>query len=197
MSEGYYEPHARIALGRPLVLLGHPGSGVSAVARVLCGRTGLPLNHVARLVEARAGRSRGQIAVEDGAEGLRGLESEVLREAIARMPAGVVATDSACLLFEADRAWVRSRALLVYLQRPADFLFRRIRSEVAADPGSQPDFVFAIPESVEELAEHLAPHEVALSAAHVILDAGERHPIALADEVLVELDAMTGARAGE
>jgi hypothetical protein len=31
----------------------------------------------------------------------------------------------------------------------------------------------------------------------VILDAGERHPVALADEVLVELDALTGARAGE
>jgi hypothetical protein len=87
--------------------------------------------------------------------------------------------------------------LLVYLQRPAEYLLRRILAEVANDPGSQPEFVFAVPANVSELEEHLAPHEVARSAAHVILDAGERHPVALADEVLVELDALTGARAGE
>jgi len=182
-------------LARPLVLLGHPGSGVSAVARVLCGRTGFPFNDVARLVEARSARSRAQIAVEDGLEALRLLERAALRDALRRTPAGVVAADTACLGEAADRDWIRGCARLVYVRRPLRTLLARIRAEVERDPGSQPEFVYAVPADERELAEHLEPRESLLGLAHVILDAADRHPVALAADLLAELEPIL--RAGD
>jgi shikimate kinase len=190
MGQGYYDPHPRLTIARPLVLMGHPGSGAAAVARALCGRTGLPLNHVERLVEAAVGRSRAQLVVEEGVERLREVEWSVLQTAVRRLPPGVVTSDAACLATRAEADWLRNRALLVHLSRPDAVLFRRIRVELEAAPGSLPDFVFAAPQSVDELSEHLAGRAPALGAAHVIFDAGERHPLEIAGQLLEDLEEL-------
>ena len=88
LTSHYYDPHPRFLLERPLVLLGHPGAGVSAVGRNLCGLTGLPFNPVGRLTEGTLGRSRARVALEDGIDFLREMEWKELERALARKPCG-------------------------------------------------------------------------------------------------------------
>ena len=74
-------------------------------------------------------------------------------------------------------------------------LLAQIRAEMARDPGSQPEFVYAVPADAQELARHLEPRESLLRFAHVLLDAADRHPVTVAAEVLSEIEPLLGVRA--
>ncbi len=194
MSEGYYEPHARIALEEPLVLVGHPGSGVAHAARAISGRTGLPFNDVQRSAEARAGQSLARIAVERGIEALRGYELEALRRALRRRPCGIVATSSGPFEHDDVRAWILQAGRVLYVRRPVEVLLARIQLQLEASPGSLAEFVVGAPTRAEDLERHLAGRELALQDAHAVLEAGDRHASRLADEILEGLDRLLGVR---
>lgn len=68
-------------MGRPrVVLVGPPGAGKTTVGQVLAQRWGVALHDTDRAIEAREGRSIGDIFVVDGEDAFRALErAEVLR----------------------------------------------------------------------------------------------------------------------
>jgi shikimate kinase len=189
---GYYDPHARVVLSRPLVLTGHPGAGVEQVGRVLTGLTGLPFNHVERSAEASEGASRAHIAAGQGFDRLRQVEREALGKALRRRPYGVVVMQSALLLDEADRRMLASTATTVHLQRPLEILLGAIGEHLERSPGSLPEFLVGPPRTSDELGEFLRPREVGLSDFDWILEAGDRHPLRIAREILAALEELDG-----
>lgn len=188
----YYDPHPRAYLARPVLLVGQPGAAVAVTARALSATMGLPFHHIERVVEARTGRARARVLLEDGAAALHGRDAKELRSALAQKPCGIVTTDALGLVDPLLTAWVRMHALVVWVRRPSSYLLRRIRREVADQPGSLPDFVYSVPATVRELEPQLALREDALASAHEILDAGERAPGAVADDVRALIEARHG-----
>ncbi|MDD9935042.1 MAG: hypothetical protein OXT09_15630 [Myxococcales bacterium] len=85
MTEGYYDPHPRYLLERPLCVIGFMGAGAARTARALASRAGLPFQDLDRIVEHVAGMSRARLMVSRGPERLRDTE----REQLERVPASV------------------------------------------------------------------------------------------------------------
>ena len=192
MTEGYYDPHPSLLLAQPLVLVGHPGSGVAAVARMISGRTGLPFNDVERAAESMAGASRSRLLLERGLEALRRVEQEALERAVRRRPCGVVAMESGLLESESHRAWLEEQARIVYLRRDVETLLVRIREQLDQTPGSLPEFLAGPPRQASDLQQHLAAREAALSRIETIVDGGDDHPSTIAAQILSALDRLVG-----
>ena len=186
----YYAPHPRFTIERPLVLVGHPGAGVAAIARMVSGRTGLTFNDVPRAVESRAGRSCARILIEDGVETLRTLEAAALDQAVRRRPHGVVAVGSGALENDAVRAATKSAAHLLWVQRPDEVLLDRIRAAIARAPESVTEFVVSLPTTVEDLSTFLAPRDRVRTESDSILEAADLHPGQVATDLLATLDRM-------
>lgn len=193
MSDGYYDPYPRIVLDEPLGLVGHAGAEVTAIAHAVCARTGLPFNDVARSAETLAGASLTRVLVEQGREAQSRVETRALREALRRQPAGLVVFESHLLDDSAITNWLPQACRIVYVRRPVDELLRRLRVRLQNAPGSVPEFVAAAPPDAEALSEHLAAREANLTLAHVILDAGSRPAMRVADELLASLDRLGGS----
>lgn len=108
-----------------LALVGLSGAGKSTVGRLLAARLGWPLRDTDALVVARAGRSAAQIFAEDGEARFRELEANALAEALEDGPA-VVATGGGIVLQAENRALLRARAWVVWLDAPNDALLARL-----------------------------------------------------------------------
>jgi shikimate kinase len=194
MSDGYYAPHPRLVLDRPLVLVGHPGSGVDQVGRMMAGRTGLAFNDVERSAESLAGESRSSVLVRFGLERLREWEARALERAIRRRPFGVVVMESGLLADDDRRDWLQEQARIVYVRRDDATLLARIGRQLELAPGSLPEFVVAAPRRVEELRAHLRDRERALCEISVIVEAGDTHPSTVATGILASLDHLVGVQ---
>ncbi|RKS09867.1 shikimate kinase [Nocardiopsis sp. Huas11] len=111
------------------VLIGSPGSGKSTVGRALADRLGVDLLCTDTEVERRAGRSIGDIFVEDGEEAFRALEREVVAQGL-REWEGVIAVGGGAVLDEDTRADLADHHV-VYLQVEFGELAKRVGMDVA------------------------------------------------------------------
>ncbi|MEW8978713.1 MAG: shikimate kinase [Symbiobacterium sp.] len=107
-----------------IVLIGLMGSGKSAVGRLLAERLGRPFVDTDALVEAEAGRPIPAIFAEEGEEGFRRREAEVIRRVAAR-DGQVIATGGGAVLWAESREALRQGGLVVWLDAPPETLFRR------------------------------------------------------------------------
>ena len=126
---------------------------------------------------------------------MRRIERRALRAALARSPFGIVASEGVWPE-EDERAdsWL-PLASVVYLRRPPEALHAQLVREQEARPGHQPDFLIGLPRSPERLAAYLATREAFLAAAPIRIEAGDRHPNAIAQQLRGSLDRIVGADA--
>lgn len=96
------------------VIIGSPGSGKSTVGRILADRIGAAFIDTDAEIEARTGKPIGEIFVDDGEEGFRALEREVVAEALATAE-GVVSLGGGSVLHDGTRAELAALHV-VYLQ---------------------------------------------------------------------------------
>ncbi|MDT0301134.1 shikimate kinase [Streptomonospora wellingtoniae] len=96
------------------VLIGSPGAGKTTVGRALAERLGVDLLDTDTEVEARAGKSVGDVFVEDGEPAFRALEREIVAEALSSW-AGVVALGGGSVL-DPGTSDELGRHHVVYLQ---------------------------------------------------------------------------------
>jgi shikimate kinase len=118
---------------RPIVLVGLSGSGKSTVAPLLAARLGFPLRDTDVSIEAAAGVSIPMIFAAEGEAGFRDRESLALAAALSGGPC-VVATGAGIVLREANRAQLRARALVVWLDAPDETLLARLRAHAEERP---------------------------------------------------------------
>ncbi|MFE1102679.1 shikimate kinase [Nocardiopsis alba] len=111
------------------MLIGSPGSGKSTVGEALAHRLGADLLCTDTEIERRAGKPIGDIFIEDGEEGFRALEREVVAEGL-RSWEGVIAVGGGAILDEDTRKDLADHHV-VYLQVEFGEAAKRVGMDVA------------------------------------------------------------------
>ena len=104
-----------------IVLIGMPGSGKSAVGKILAERTGLPFADTDRLITEKAGKTIPDIFREDGEPAFRDLESAVIRN-LSRQGGQIISTGGGAVLRPENVAALRQNGRLFWLNRDPDAL---------------------------------------------------------------------------
>jgi shikimate kinase len=109
--------------GPAAILIGPPGAGKSTVGRLLAGMLGVEFAETDELVAAVAGKTVGDIFVEDGEEAFRSLELAAVPQAITGSR-GVVALGGGSVLSPATRELLAGQRV-VYLETAFAAVARR------------------------------------------------------------------------
>src|SRR5262245_9448578 len=101
----------------PIALVGLSGAGKSSIGRLLAGQLGWPLRDTDALIVHSAGCEIAQIFAAEGEAHFRDREAAALRQALDGPPV-VVATGGGIVLRAENRALLRERAFVVWLDAP-------------------------------------------------------------------------------
>ena len=116
-----------------IVLVGMPGSGKSAVGRVLAKRLRRTLVETDIEAENAAGMSISDVFAARGEAHFRELESTILTRALSQS-AQVVSTGGGIVLSAENRALMRKSAWVAYLSAPVSLLCGRLKADSSARP---------------------------------------------------------------
>ncbi len=116
-----------------IALVGLSGVGKSSVGRLLATRLGWPLLDTDALIVENAGRTIAQIFAASGEPHFRDLEWDALQRAFSIIP-GVVSTGGGIVLRAQNRALLRARAFVVWLDAPTETLVARLLAHDEARP---------------------------------------------------------------
>jgi shikimate kinase len=129
------DPGATARKSGPIVLIGLMGAGKSAVAAILSQRLKLPLADLDAMIEARAGCPVAEIFGREGEAAFRRREHEALVEALAKPGAtGVLASGGGVVLLPENRALLRERCQVVWLEVSPRESARRVGGGAASRP---------------------------------------------------------------
>jgi shikimate kinase len=162
-----------------VVLIGPPGSGKSTVGRLLADRFEVAFRDTDADVEAVAGKSVGDIFIEEGEERFRELEAEAVRRALAEHD-GVLALGGGAILAEATRELLAGHSV-VYLEIGLSQAVQRVglasaRPLLVLNPRSQ----------LKKLMDARRPIYEGLAGITVATD--ERKPDEVVDEIVKGLE---------
>jgi shikimate kinase len=108
-----------------IALVGLSGVGKSSVGRRLAARLGWPLLDTDVLIVERAGCTIAQIFADSGEPRFRDLESDALQIAFSITPC-IVSTGGGIVLRAENRALLRARAFVAWLDAPTETLVARL-----------------------------------------------------------------------
>lgn len=161
-----------------LFLIGYRGTGKSTVARILAARSGRAWVDADVYLESLAGRTIREIFATDGEPVFRDLESRVVAE-LARRDETIVALGGGAILREANRAALRGRGVVVWLQAAARTLDERLNRDPTT--GQRRPALTALG-GLAEIEQMLAVREpLYRDSADVVIDTEGRSPEAVAD----------------
>lgn len=169
-----------------IALIGLSGAGKSTVGRTLAARLGWALRDTDALVEQAAGRSIPAIFADEGEAGFRERETAALRRALDLTPC-IVATGAGLVLRDANRALLRERALVVWLDAPTGALLARLRAHDEERPLLAGDDPAARLEAQRAARAHLYA-----AAANLAVNTDGRPADAVCDEIVRALDLRGG-----
>lgn len=112
-------------LSRPVFFIGFMGAGKTSVARKLARLCGMASVDMDAYLERREGRKITEIFAEDGEEGFRLIETDVLRELLEKDPL-LVSCGGGVITREENRALLREGGCVVHLQVTVDEAAARI-----------------------------------------------------------------------
>lgn len=112
-------------LSRPVFFIGFMGAGKTSVARKLARLCGMASVDMDAYLERREGRKITEIFAEDGEEGFRLIETDVLRELLEKDPL-LVSCGGGVITREENRALLREGGCVVHLQVTVDEAASRI-----------------------------------------------------------------------
>jgi shikimate kinase len=118
---------------RSLALVGLSGVGKSSVSRLLAERLGWPLRDTDALIVQSEARTIARIFAEAGEPHFRELESAALARALSGGPC-VISTGGGIVVRPENRALLRDRAFVVWLDAPTETLVARLLAHDEARP---------------------------------------------------------------
>ena len=116
-----------------IALVGLSGVGKSSIGRRLAVLLGWPLLDTDVLIVETAGRTVAQIFADSGEPRFRDLESAALQRAFSITPC-VVSTGGGIVLRPENRALLRVRAFVIWLDAPTETLVARLQAHDEARP---------------------------------------------------------------
>ena len=116
-----------------IALVGLSGAGKSSVGRRLAECLGYPLVDTDTLIMHSAGRTIPEIFAAEGEARFRELEADALSAALNGAPS-IVATGAGIVLRPENRARLRERALVAWLDAPTETLVGRLLAHDEARP---------------------------------------------------------------
>lgn len=121
-----------------LVLVGPMGAGKSCIGRRLAERYGLQLHDADREIELRCGATVATIFECEGEAGFRSRERAMLAELLAGQDA-IVATGGGAVMDAGNRALMRQRGYVVYLQVSIEQQLERLARDHSRPLLARPD----------------------------------------------------------
>lgn len=159
-----------------IALVGPMGSGKTTVGRALAPRLGLAFVDLDQLIEQRCGVAVALIFEIEGEAGFRARERAMLDE-ITQRPGILLATGGGSVLDPDNRAVLRQRALVVWLQTSVDQQLKRLahdqRRPLLRAPNRR--------QRLQELAEQRDP--IYRDCAHIIVRSADVSPRTMAVRV--------------
>lgn len=111
-----------------IVLIGYRGTGKTTVGHILAKRLGMRYVGLDAEIVRRTGKSIPEIVGEQGWEGFRNLESEVVRET-SGMDGCILDTGGGVILRDENVTRLRSNGIIFWLQASVDDILNRIRND--------------------------------------------------------------------
>jgi shikimate kinase/3-dehydroquinate synthase len=183
-SEAPDKPRGGPEGAAPIVLVGMPGAGKSAIGRRLAARLGREFRDADHEIEAAAGQPITEIFSRWGEAGFRDGERRVISRLIAEGPF-VVATGGGAFADPATRALIReSRAVTVWLRCGLPTLLRRV-----AGRDHRPMFVGQDPDAV--LRRLMAARHPCYAEADIVVDCMDDSPEVTTRRVAEAIAAWT------
>jgi shikimate kinase len=161
-----------------IALVGLSGSGKSTVARQLAARLDWRVCDTDALVEQMAGRTIPAIFASDGEAAFREQETIALAVALTE-PHTIVATGGGIVLRDGNRALLKEKALVVWLDAPTDVLIARLRTHDEERPLLAGDDPAARLEALR--AQRAAFYR---EVAHLTIDTSEAAPEEVAERII-------------
>ena len=118
--------------GEHILFVGFMGSGKTSVSRVVAKRAGLPLIDIDAYIEQTQGRSVRQIFADEGEEGFRRIETQVMA-ALAYEPKSIISCGGGACNSAINRGILKALGTVVYLKVPLEEAIARI-----SDPSTRP-----------------------------------------------------------
>ncbi len=159
-----------------IVLVGPMGSGKTTIGRVLAPRFGLEFVDLDQEIEARCGVAVSLIFEIEGEAGFRARESAML-DAVTRRNGVLLATGGGSVLDPVNRARLRDRGLVVWLQTSVDQQLKRLARDQRRPLLRAPDRR----QRLERLAAERDP--LYRECAHLIVRSADLSPRAMAARV--------------
>jgi shikimate kinase len=165
-----------------IAFIGFMGAGKTSVAAELCERLGVGMIDIDAEVEASTGMSIAEIFARHGERYFRGLEHELLQDALTNDQPALVSCGGGIVLDPHNAALLKKRALVIYLQVSAQEILRRI------DDASTRPLLMAIDEP-DELAAMIAARELLYeAAADISIDTDGKSVVDVCDEIATLLE---------
>ncbi|MEM6601792.1 MAG: shikimate kinase [Verrucomicrobiota bacterium] len=114
-----------------IILVGLMGSGKSSVGRYLAKRTGWLYSDIDTMVEAYSRQTISQIFAEQGEDGFRDVEEEMVELAVKDMKPGIIATGGGAIISEQNRTLMLRYGYVIYLRANPEFLLERIKKDTS------------------------------------------------------------------
>ncbi len=109
------------------------GSGKTSVGRILAARRGVPFVDLDQAFEAMAGQTVREVFRVHGEAWFREREAELLRGTVT-LPAAVVAAGGGTFTFPANREFIASSGISVFLDVPFSVIEKRLEGKAADRP---------------------------------------------------------------
>lgn len=164
-----------------VALVGMPGAGKTTVGRQLARRLGGEFVDLDARIEAQIGSKIRAYFEAHGEEAFRDLESQALA-ALQPEPGTVLSTGGGIVLRPANRAVLRKRWTVVYLQSSPEELFRRLRHDTQRP-------LLQVGNPLSKLRElHLQRDPLYRESADFIIETGRPSVTTLVNMILMQLE---------
>ena len=176
---------------RNIVLIGYRGAGKTVVGKALARKLGFTFLDTDEMIEARAGRTIGEIVRERGWPFFRGLEREILAD-LGPVEKAAIATGGGIPEDPANRETLRRLGRVVWLTAATEETLRRLQGDGTTETRRPPLEGTGLEGEIERtLARRIPCYE---AAADWTVDTTGRSVDDVADEIMRKVKEETHGR---